>query len=82
MPYHVSVYTLQQPSATSGVPANTASMSCQCTTSIIYAIVLSVLLALLLVAFTTVIFISMVFVRSKKQAQMETDNYYDTINVH
>ena len=67
--------------ATPGVPANTASMSRQCTTSIILAIVLSVLLALLLVAFTAVIFIAMVFIRSKKQAQTEADVYYDTINI-
>ena len=68
-------------SAALSVPANTASMSCQCTTSIIFAIVLPVLLALLLIAFTTVIII--VFVRSKKQAHMqtETDVYYDTINI-
>ena len=53
-------------------------MVCQCTTSII---VLSALLTLLLVAFTTVIIIAMIFVRSKKQAQTETDVYYDTINI-
>ena len=67
--------------ATLGVPANTVSRSCQCTTSVIFAIVLSVLLALLLVAFTIVIITGMVFVRNKKQAQTETDVYYDTINI-
>ena len=38
-------------------------------------------MALLLVAFTTVIIIAMVIVKNKKQAQTEIDVCYDTINI-
>ena len=60
-------------------PANTGSMSCQCTTSIVLAISLPLLLALLFAVFTIAMIIA--FIRSKKQAKREADVYYDTINI-
>ena len=50
---------------------------CTCTTSNVIAGVLSILLSVGIVVFTTVIVI--ICVRSKKEAQ--TDVHYDTINV-
>ena len=53
------------------------SMPYQCTTAIAFASVLSVVLAVCVVIFTTVI---IVLTRSKKPAQPEA--YYDTVNIH
>ena len=56
--------------------ATRLSMPYQCTTAIAFASVLSVVLAVCVVVFTTVI---IVLIRTKKPAQ--TEAYYDTINI-
>ena len=56
--------------------ATRLSMPYQCTTAIAFASVLSVVLAVCVVVFTTVI---IVIIRGKKPAQPEA--YYDTINI-
>ena len=58
------------------IPADTVSKSCQCTTVIAFAGVLSVVLAVCVVVFTTVI---IVLIRNKKPVQPEA--YYDTVNI-
>ena len=73
--YLCTAFTARDPAVTS-IPADT-TMSCQCTISIAFASILSVVLALCVVTFTTVIVAS---VRSKRKVQ--TEAYYDTINVH
>ena len=60
--------------------ATTATVSCRCTTAVVFSSVLSILLVLFLVVFTIVI-VNIVLIRRKKQAQTEIDVYYDTINV-
>ena len=74
--FSLFLYAASDIPAVTNIPADTVSKSCQCTTVIAFASILSVVLAVCVVVFTTVI---IVFIRSKKPAQPEA--YYDTINI-